>query len=71
MHALAFHDEFQLALAQLLLGGCIPFRCPETPVPDLDGTAAVLAFWNSALEVTVVERVVFYLDCKALVTRIR
>ena len=71
VHALAFHDEFQLTLAQLLLGGCIAFGRPETAVPELDGAAAVFALRDSALEVTVVERVIFYLDRETLVARVR
>jgi len=71
VHALAFHDEFQLTLAQLLLGGCIALRRPETAVPELDGTSAVFALRDSALEVTVVEGVIFYLDRETLVARVR
>ena len=64
-------DRGALTLAQLLLGGCIAFRRPETAVPELDGTAAVFALRDSALEVTVVERVIFYLDRETLVARVR
>jgi hypothetical protein len=39
----------------------------DTAVRKHDGAAAILAFGNSALEVAVVERMVFHLDGKTLV----
>src|SRR5688572_1063954 len=71
VHAVAFHDEFQLTLAQLLLRRCIAFGRPEPAVPELDGAAAVFAIRDSALEVNVVDRVICYLYRETLVARVR
>src|SRR5262249_38909851 len=70
MHALAFHHEFQFALAQLLLGRGLAFRRPQTPIPKLHGAPAVLAVRNRAFEIAIVERVILHLDREPLVARI-
>ena len=70
MQSLALEDELELALGQGLQRIGTVLGRPETAVPHLDRAAAILAHGNDALEVTVVERVVFHFDGQALVGRI-
>src|ERR1700733_10536615 len=44
---------------------------PIAAVPELDCTAAILSFGNGSLEIAILERMVFDLDCEALVVRIK
>ena len=66
----ADEHEFQIALAQLLLGCFVAERRPEAAIPKHDGSAAVLSFWDPPLEVTVIERMILDLDGEAFDFRI-
>jgi hypothetical protein len=59
--------ELQIALLETAFG---IFGFPSAAVPQHDRAAAVLALRNRALEITIVERVVFDLDGQPLVVRI-
>ena len=61
--------EFQIALGQRLLGRPA-FGLPIAAIPELDGSAAILAFGNRAFEIAIIERMVLDLDRQALVMRI-
>ena len=71
LQLLAGEHELELALAQLRLGRrSAPSRQPVAAIPQLHGAAAVLALWNRAFEVAVVERMVLDLHREPLVVRI-
>ena len=67
MQLLAVEREFEIALLEAALG---IVAAPGAAIPQLHGAAAILAFWNRAFEVAIVERMVFDLDGEALVFRI-
>jgi len=67
VQTIAVQTEFQFTFAQLFLRRLVTDRFPNSAIPKLHGAAAVLAFRNRAFEVAVVERMIFDLDCKALI----
>lgn len=68
MQALTFERELEVALSsEPPAATCYP-PAPSTRDP---GAAAILSFRDRALEIAVVERMVFHLDGKALVMRIK
>ena len=67
---LASEHEFQLAVAELLLGALVADRCPEPTIPKHHRTATVLSLRNRAFEVAVVERMVLHLHGQTLIVRI-
>src|SRR5262245_31012707 len=64
---LAGEGEFELTLAECLIDSAIALLGPEAPIPQHDRAAAIFAFRDGPLEVTVVQRVVFHFDSQALV----
>src|SRR5690606_23523005 len=65
----ALEGEFELALFELLARRQVTERLPVPAIPQLHGAAAVLALGDGALEVAVIERMVFHFDGEALVGR--
>src|SRR2546428_2672186 len=62
MQPFAHEDEFEVAGRERILGGFVALRHPIAPIPELNGTAAILTLGNRALEISVVERVIFHFD---------
>src|SRR6185437_3928144 len=60
-------SEIQLALCIASLG---ILTVPVSAIPDHDGTSAVLALWNGAFEVAVIQWMILDLDGEPLVMRI-
>src|SRR5262249_12987897 len=67
LELLAVQDELDLALCQAVLRRARAFELPIAAVPHLPGAAAILALRDRALEIAVIERMVFDFDCEALV----
>ncbi len=65
----AIQDELELAVP--IAGMRVAEWCPGAPVPHDDRTGAILPWWNHALEGSVVERVILYLDGHAFVGRVQ
>src|SRR5580700_1910232 len=70
VQAHAIEREFELTLLECLLRRLATLWRPETAVPELHRTAAVLTLRNRALKIAVVERMVFHLHRQALIGRI-
>src|SRR5262245_62510188 len=64
---LAFERERQMALIKALVR--IVFRLPAAAIPDHDRAAAIFALRDRTFELVVLDRVVFHLYGKALLTR--
>ena len=64
--ALEIEDEVTLGVGLVR----IAVRDPASPIPDHDGTAAILAFRDRALEGVVFDRMIFDADSKTLFVRI-
>ena len=64
-------QELQLALAQRGFRIGAVFSRPETPVPQHDGAAAILALWDGAFKVSVFERMILDLDRQSLVMGVK
>src|SRR5262249_21219149 len=71
LEAIALQCEFQTAALESFFRRLIALGGPVTAVPQLYRAAAVLAFGDRALEISVVQRVVFYFDRQALVRGIQ
>jgi len=61
---LTLHGEVQFAFP---ICAFWIFAIPMAAIPDHHGAAAVLAFWNGTFKVPVIQRMIFDLDCEALV----
>jgi hypothetical protein len=68
MQPLALKGKLEIALRQRLFGGPCSVRLPITAVPQHDSAAAILTLGNRPFEVTIIERMIFDLDRKPLVT---
>src|SRR5215471_14768368 len=60
----AFKPEGQVALREPLVG--IAFRKPAAAIPNDHRSAAIFTFWNVALEIEVLDRMVLGAHCKPL-----
>ncbi len=67
MQPFSIQGEFQIAAVERFLRRFTAFRTPITAVPELHRAAAVLTFGNRALEVSVVQRMIFDFHRQALV----
>src|SRR4051794_26494872 len=62
-----FAFEMELQLAGFVCGRWVALRFPVTDIPYVDMPGTILMFRNVTLEVDIVERVVFHMDCKPFV----
>ena len=69
MQFLAVQAEFEIALGQHLVG--VAFRRPGAAVPQHHRAAAILALGNGALEVAVIEGMVFHFHRQPLFGRVQ
>jgi hypothetical protein len=70
MQVLAVELEFQVAGLERSLRRLVAFGHPVSAAPKLNRPAAVLPLGNRALEVAVLERVIFHFDGETLFARI-
>ncbi len=70
MQPAAIQREFQIAGRQRLFGGFPVFGFPKASIPELNRAAPILAFGDRALEIAVIERVVFNLDRQSFIVRV-
>src|SRR5476649_1788035 len=68
LQLLAKQCKFQIALGETFSGVVTE---PVTTVPDLDRATAILALWNCAFEVTVIERMILNFDRKPFLARVK
>src|SRR6266852_3609329 len=66
MQLLAVEPELQGAFFESFFRRLVALGGPVSAVPDHNRPAAVLAFGNGALEIAILQRVIFYLDREAL-----
>ena len=68
--ACTLQREFKIAAVECLLRRSAALGNPITSVPQLNRAAAVLSTGNRALEISIVQRMIFDFDCQALIRRI-
>jgi hypothetical protein len=67
----AVQPELQIAAFNLGVGGRVAQQLINAAIPQHHAAAAILAFWNIALEVAVVERVIFHVYGQILRERLQ
>ena len=67
MQLFTVQREFQIAL---LVSAFRIVGFPIAAIPELHGAAAILALWNGAFEIAIVQRMIFHLHRQPLVMRI-
>src|SRR5258708_7212915 len=66
MQPLAVQCEFQVSGFESLLRRFAVFGRPVSAVPDLNCPSAVLSFGDRALEIAILQGMIFNFDCQAL-----
>jgi hypothetical protein len=63
--------ELQVAAFDLRVGRRIAEQLVDAAIPQHHTAAAILALWDIAFEVAVVERVIFHVNCQILRERLQ